>query len=645
MSGSGARSAEATDSTTTTRRLPVGAEPTGAGRTHFRVWAPLASSVSVLVNQDSETPLIQDRGYWSGTASASPGARYQYRINGDDQLYADPASRFQPDGPHAASMVIDPGEFNWTDQDWPGIRLEGQIIYELHVGTFTPQGTWAAAARQLGELHDVGITTVELMPIAEFDGTFGWGYDGVDLFAPYHHYGTPDDLRAFVNEAHRVGVGVILDVVYNHLGPSGNYLRAFTPAYFSDRYNNEWGDALNFDGPESGPVREFFIANAGYWIDEFHMDGLRLDATQQIFDQSPRHIVAEFSAIARAKAGARGVIIVAENEPQHTDLARPESEGGMGVDALWNDDFHHSAMVALTGRAEAYYSDTSGSAQEFIAAAKYGYLFQGQHYSWQGNPRGTPGLDLEPCRYVVYLQNHDQVANSVHGLRMHQISSPGRVRAITALMLLMPGTPMLFQGQEFAASAPFLYFADHERGLADAVKRGRAEFLTQFPSARAYETVAGLDDPADRRTFDRSVLDLSERQSHAAIYAMHRDLLRLRRDTPAFSAQRRGVVDGAVLSDSACALRYMLGGIDDRLLIVNTGSDLSRKSIADPLVAPPRGCMWEVEWSSEDPAYGGIGTANVWPDGNWCITGESAMVLRPVAAGGEAGPRKQRRTA
>jgi maltooligosyltrehalose trehalohydrolase len=302
-------------------------------------------------------------------------------------------------------------------------------------------------------------------------------------------------------------------------------------------------------------------------------------------------------------------------------------------------------MVALTGHSEAYYSDTRGTAQEFIAAAKYGYLFQGQHYAWQRHPRGTPGLDLEPARFVTYLQNHDQVANSVHGLRLDRISSPGRVRAMTGLLLLMPGTPMLFQGQEFASSSPFLYFAHHEPELAKAVRSGRAEFLTQFPSARAYEASAGLDDPADRRTFEKSKLDFAERERHAAMYALHRDLLQLRRDTPAFAAQRRGVVDGSVLCDDTFALRFLMGGVEDRLLLVNLGKDFGRSSIADPLFAPPRNCEWEVEWSSEDPRYGGFGTPNLWPEDRWCIPGESAIVLRPVPAR-ERGSRKiKRRTA
>lgn len=626
------------------RRLPIGAEPVATGRIDVRLWAPTAQVVTLEIGARSVPLERETDGYWHVETDGVAGDRYGFRIDGSEKAYPDPASRYQPDGPHERSQVIDSLPFDWQDTSWAGVSLEGQVIYELHVGTFTREGTWRAALRELQELRDLGVTTIELMPVAEFDGRFGWGYDGVNLFAPYHHYGTPDDLRAFVDEAHRVGLAVIVDVVYNHLGPSGNYLREFSPSYFSTTYDNEWGDALNFDGAGCGPVREFFIANAGYWIDEFHMDGLRLDATQQIFDASARHLIAALTAHARARAGTRRIIVVAENEPQLCDLVRPEADGGMGLDGLWNDDFHHSAMVALTGRAEAYYSDTRGTSSEFIAAAKYGYLFQGQRYHWQHQARGTAGLDLEPWRFVNYLQNHDQVANSVHGLRMQALAAPARVRALTALLLLMPGTPMLFQGQEFGASSPFLYFADHEPSLASAVKAGRAEFLTQFASAVDYERRARLDEPAAQHTFGRSTLDFSERQTHAGTYRLHRDLLRLRRSTPAFAAQRRGVVDGAAIADAALVLRFMLGGFEDRLLVVNLGADLDRNSLAEPLVAPPRGCQWEIEWSSHDPAYGGFGTPDLWPEGRWYLPADSAVVFRPAVSGPQQ-PGRKRRTA
>jgi maltooligosyltrehalose trehalohydrolase len=503
----------------------------------------------------------------------------------------------------------------------------------MHIGTFTREGTYAAAAKELPELARIGVTLVELMPVAEFDGRFGWGYDGVDLFAPSHLYGTPDDFRRLVDTAHRRGVAVILDVVYNHLGPVGNYLRMFSPAYFTDRYENEWGDAINFDGPDSAPVREYFAGNAGYWIDEFHLDGLRLDATQQIFDSSPEHIVAVVGARVRQMAGGRAAIVVVENEPQDTRLVRPRADGGYGLDALWNDDFHHSAMVALTGRAEAYYNDTRGEPQELISAAKYGCLFQGQHSDWQRKPRGTPAWGLPPEAFVTFLQNHDQVANSARGLRGHQLASPSRWRAMTALLLLMPSTPMLFQGQEYAASTPFLYFADFEGDLAEAIRKGRGEFLRQFPSVVELERRGDvLANPCSAETFERCKLDFTERERHARAYALHIDLLRLRREEAAFSACGSGRLDGAVLGHSALALRFFTPDhLDDRLLVINLGPDLVRTSFAEPLLAPPAGQNWIVRWSSEDPSYGGNGTPETWPDARWHLAAESALVLAPSA--------------
>src|SRR5262249_18705939 len=285
-----------------------------------------------------------------------------------------------------------------------------------------------------------------------------------------------------VNGGEGVGRGVVPDVVYNPLGPDGNYLPHYSPDYFTDRYENEWGQAINFDGENAAAVREFVVANAGYWIDEFHMDGLRLDATQQISDASPMHVLAALTQRVRQQGRRRKTFVIAENEPQETLLVRSPRDGGYGFDALWNDDFHHSAMVALTGRSEAYYSDYLGTPQEIVSTAKRGFLYQGQHSRWQNKRRGTPTLDLPPEAFVCYLQNHDQIANSAHGWRMHELASPGRVRALTALLLLAPCTPMLFQGQEFAASSPFLFFADHRPELAAGTRKGRAEFLRQFPS-------------------------------------------------------------------------------------------------------------------------------------------------------------------
>jgi maltooligosyltrehalose trehalohydrolase len=625
------------------RRYPVGAELSPNGGVHFRVWAPSRNRVEVVFegpDTEGAYPLDSEGdGYFATLLSGiGPGIRYRFRLDGDSTLYPDPASRFQPEGPHGPSQVIDPWAYRWSDMDWKGISLSGQVIYEMHIGTFTKEGTWAAAERELPELAEIGITCLEIMPVAEFTGRFGWGYDGVDLYAPTRLYGTPDDFRRFVDSAHQLGLGVILDVVYNHLGPDGNYLKAFTPAYFTDKYRTEWGEPINFDGPDSAPVRDYFASNAAYWIDEFHLDGLRLDATQNIYDDTPepaKHILAEIGRRVRAAAKGRSTIIVNENEPQRPRMVRPVERGGYGLDALWNDDFHHSAMVVLTGRNEAYYTDYRGTAQEFVSAAKYGYLYQGQWYSWQGKRRGQPGLDVGPSAFVTFIQNHDQIANSGRGLRAHQLTSPGRYRAMMALTLLMPGTPMLFMGQEFAADNPFFYFADHQQGLASQVHVGRYEFLSQFRSIAdpaMKEVIPRPDDPA---TFERSKLDFADRERHAGLYRLTKDLLRLRRTHASWRTDRRCELDGAVLGEQAFALRYFQQDGTDSLLVVNFGRDLHLSSCPEPLLAPPFETKWSVALSSEDPKYGGCGTGPIdTPDEGWRLPGEAAALLAAVRIDG-----------
>ncbi|MFH0823398.1 MAG: malto-oligosyltrehalose trehalohydrolase [Pseudomonadota bacterium] len=621
------------------RRLPVGAEVQTTGGVHFRVWAPLRQEVQVVIEGGSSPAsgskksfeLVREaNGYFSGLVpEAGNGTLYRYRLDGPADIYPDPSSRFQPDGPHGPSEIVDPGLFRWTDQAWPGVSIDGRILYEMHIGTFTREGTWESAARELPELASLGITVLEVMPAAEFPGNFGWGYDGVNLFAPMHLYGRPDDFRRFVDKAHSLGMGVILDVVYNHLGPDGNYLSKFSEEYFTDRYKTDWGKAINFDGHSAEPVRDFFVSNGCYWIEEFHLDGLRLDATQNIYDQSSEHILAVITRHVRRAAGRRSVILVAENEPQEVKLVRPPDQGGYGMDALWNDDFHHSAMVALTGRSQAYYSDYRGAPQEFISAAKWGYLFQGQRYKHQKKRRGTPCLDLMPSTFVAFIQNHDQIANAAGGLRCHDLTSPGRYRAMTALLLLGPWTPMLFQGQEFAASGPFHYFADHEKGLAGKVHVGRTEFLHQFKNLAAPDMEGLLPDPSDPALFRQSKLDMTERRSHAGIYALHRDLIGLRREDPVFSAPRYRGMDGAVLGPEAFVLRFFGDNGDDRLVVVNFGLDRHLDPAPEPLLAPPEAMQWEIVWSSEDPRYGGSGTPPVDTPDNWRIPGRAAVVLSP----------------
>jgi maltooligosyltrehalose trehalohydrolase len=616
------------------RRLPIGAEPASGGGVHFRVWAPKRREVAVVVEPEGATTSLtaEDGGYFSGTvATASAGSRYRYKIDRGDAV-PDPASRYQPDGPHGPSVVVDPAAFAWTDRGWRGVPEDERIIYEMHIGTFTRAGSWAAASRELPALAELGITLLELLPVNEFAGRFGWGYDGVALYAPTRLYGEPDDFRRFVDRAHALGMGVILDVVYNHLGPDGNYLRQYADEYFTTRYTTDWGDAMNFDGTRAGPVREFCLANARYWIDEFHLDGLRLDASQNIYDSSPRHIVQEIGEAVRRAAAGRTTFIVAENEPQEASLARPTEEGGLGLDALWNDDWHHSATVALTGRNEAYYADYRGTAAEFVAGAKFGFLFQGQWYTWQHRARGRAAFDLPARRFVHFLQNHDQVANSFRGERLHRLSSASRLRAMTALLLLGPQTPMLFQGQEFSASSPFLYFADHTPELMQHVRRGRAEFLSQFQSIAARSSAVPLPDPGDPATFERSKLDHAERERHAETLALHRDLLTLRRTDAVLRPAARAGIDAAVLSEQALVIRYFGRAGHDRLLLVNLGAPLGFDIVPEPLLAPPSRAGWALRWDSEAPKYGGLGTPRVPPLlHGWCMPGGSAVVLTPAA--------------
>ena len=612
------------------RRLPVGADPVPSGGTHFRVWAPKSSFVKVLLGKTDSAEEIElaaeGNGYFSGhLTGAKPGTLYRYKLKSGS--FPDPASRFQPEGPHGPSQIVDPSQFKWNDHSWGGIKRNGQVIYEMHIGTFTQSGTWSAAQHELAELSKLGITVIELMPVADFPGRFGWGYDGVDLFAPTRLYGQPDDFRRFVDHAHSVGIGVILDVVYNHFGPDGNYLKHFSDHYFTDRHANEWGDPINFDDEHSGPVREFFCANAAYWIDEFHLDGLRLDATQQMFDASSDNILAAITRHVRKAGRGKATLVVAENETQNAMLVRPPEKEGYGLDALWNDDFHHSAMVALSGHADAYYSDYQGTPQELISAIKWGFLYQGQLSKWQSKPRGSPSLDLAPDQFVNYLQNHDQVANSLLGSRAHQSGSPHQARALTALLLLGPATPMLFQGQEFGASSPFLFFADHHPELSRLVAEGRKKFLSQFSAIDNQECQPYFIAPHSIETFERSKLDLSERKKNAATYEMHQDLLRLRREDPVFSRPRPRGVDGAVLGPQAFVLRFFNPTEGDRLLLANLGPDHVLNHISEPLLAEIAGSAWHLIWSSESPRYGGRGTPPIQTEKGWRIPGHAAVVF------------------
>lgn len=616
------------------RRYPIGVEVIGPDQTHFRVWAPKAQHVDLVLEEnaakDSQRTFhalaAEKGGYFSGSVNAGADARYWFRVS--NNLYPDPASRFQPDGPHGASCIIDLARFRWTDSHWPGVPLKGQVIYEMHIGTFTKEGTWHAAAQQLDELARIGITVIEMMPVADFPGRFGWGYDGVNLFAPSHLYGTPDDLRSFVDRAHSLGLGVILDVVYNHFGPDGNYLGAFSDDYLTRGNENEWGDAINFDGPNSAPVREFFITNGRYWIEEFHFDGFRFDALHAIRDQSGEYIIGAVGRAAREAAGPRSIILIAENDRQEARMVRPHNKGGDDLDGMWNDDFHHSAVVALTGRKEAYYDDYRGRPQEFISAAKYGFLYQGQALSWRKALRGSCTLGISPEAFVCFIENHDQIANTGPGERVRFQTSPACYRAMTALLLLGPWTPLLFQGEEFGASSPFMFFADiGDASVRDAIRKGRAEWLAPFLSLSEEKAWKALPAPDDPEVFARCKLDFSEREKNRQLYALHVDLLKLRREDSRFRRQIPGGVDGAVLGRASLVLRYFKEN-DDRLLVVNFGERQVLHPASEPLLAPSSGCTWETLWTSESPRYGGTGSVAVASEEQWILPAESTLALR-----------------
>lgn len=612
--------------------VPLGATWLGDGRLALRVWGPHHSRAAVVLD-GTTTQLKRDaEGFWTGEVAGRPGSRYGYLLGDDEKVYADPASRWQPDGPHGLSAVVDPSAFSWTDAAWQGVTADDAVLYELHLGTFTPEGTAAAALPHLEALADLGITVLQVMPLNEFPGRFGWGYDGVGLFAPCRLYGEPDDIRRLVDRAHALGMAVILDVVYNHIGPDGNYLRAFARDYFTDRYDNEWGDALNFDGPGSGPVREWVLGNVAMWVREYHVDGFRLDATQQIFDASPEHLVAAIARTARETARPRRVLITAENEPQHACIVEPTAGGGYGLDGIYNEDFHHSARMHLVGTHEAYLSDYRGVASEWLACAKWGVLYQGQHYAWQKQARGSAGLHLTGTSHVNFLENHDQVANTDRGRRLVDLARPSDLRAMTALLFLLPGQPMLFQGQEFGSRAPFFYFADHAAPLCHDVAKGRRTFLEQFVRLRDDEVFARHPEPHDEKGWQVCHLDHDDDERAREWRRLHRDAIDLRRHRPRHDGAYH--LDGTAPDPTLLLLRYF--GDDDRdwLIVLNAGHDRDIAALSEPLLAPPRRRTWQVRFSTEHPQYGGQGRM-AWAEGAWPVPGHSLLVLD---AGQETSP-------
>jgi malto-oligosyltrehalose trehalohydrolase len=512
--------------------MPFGAQ-FADGRTRFRLWAPAHRVVRLKLEGRDE--LLEMSPVGAGvheliTPLATAGSTYRYVLS-DGTAIADPASRHQPSDANGPSEVIDPASYRWRDAEWHGRPWSSAVIYELHVGAFTPEGSFKAAIDKLAHLADLGITMIEVMPIADFPGERNWGYDGVLLFAPDSSYGRPDDLKEFIEAAHGLGLAVILDVVYNHFGPDGNVLPACSPAIFTDRHHTPWGAAVNFDGEGSRSVRELVIHNALYWIEEFHFDGLRLDAVHAIIDDSPEHVLVELARRVRASAPEREIHLLIENEENDPDLIN--ATGGVApkrYDAQWNDDVHHVLHVAATGESNGYYEDYLGDTWKLTRALAEGFAFQGEVMAFRGTARGKPSAHLHPTAFVAFIQNHDQVGNRAFGERIGALASPERLRAISAIHLLLPQIPLIFMGEEWGADQPFLFFADFHGELAHALRAGRRQEFARFPEFADQTTRERIPDPLAHETFLASKLDWRqlERGHHALQLDRYRRLLQVR---------------------------------------------------------------------------------------------------------------------
>ncbi len=524
-------------------RHRFGALALETGGVQYRLWAPGREAVAVLVSRTDgshETlPLNREAEDFFVTEdrAGEGGDLYRWQVDGEGP-FPDPASHFQPDGVHGSSEVVAHESFRWRHSRRL-IQPREAVIYEMHIGTFTREGTFESAAARLPELQALGITAVELMPVADFPGERNWGYDGVMLFAPARSYGRPEDFKRFVDVAHGLGLAVILDVVYNHFGPDGNYLWALAgKGFFRKDRKTPWGDAINYDGAEGRPVRDFFLENLAHWMGHYRIDGFRFDATQEIRDESERHLLAELASLVHAHDGW----IVAEDDRNEHRLCLSESRGGIGLDAVWADDFHHVVRVALTGQRESYYGNYEGTATELATVLDGGWLYQGQRRLTTGEPRGTDPAPLDPTQFVHCISNHDQTGNRAHGERLHHLVSPETARVAQALLLLGPFTPMLFMGDEWACSTPFLFFTDHAEPLGSQVTAGRRREFAQFKAFADPASRKAIPDPQLPDTFQRSQLDWQEREQppHAAALEKTRELLTLRKTLLSSLPRQRG---------------------------------------------------------------------------------------------------------
>ncbi|MGE0082212.1 MAG: malto-oligosyltrehalose trehalohydrolase [Thiohalomonadaceae bacterium] len=594
--------------------MPFGAAPQEDGRWRFRLWAPGAARVDLILDGADGRPMRAANGWFEAVLPARAGMTYGYRID-DDLFVPDPASRMQAEDVHGASVLLDPRAYAWSDDDWQGRPWEEAVFYELHVGAFTEEGSFAAVVPRLDELAALGVTAIELMPVADFPGARDWGYDGVLLFAPDRRYGTPDDLKRLIEAAHALGLMVFLDVVYNHFGPEGNYLHVYAPPFFTRRHRTPWGAAINFDGGQSRTVREFFVHNALYWLEEYHLDGLRLDAVHAIADDSRPDIVEELGQRVTAACGKRRVHLVLEND-RNTARYLDRYNGEPRYRAQWNDDFHHAMHVLLTGEEDGYYADFARAPLEQLARVlAEGFAFQGEYSAYHRTHRGEPSAHLPVTAFVGFLQNHDQIGNRACGERMTSLARPEALRAATALWLLAPHVPLMFMGQEWGTRRPFPFFCDFGPDLAPKVREGRRAEFAHFAGFSDPHRRERIPDPGEPGTFLLAKLDWSERDTARgrAWLDLHRALLEARRRiVPRLAGSTGKEARCVTFSERAIAARWMLA--DGAALVL--AANLGEEPVADvalpeapPLFATPdahgdNGTLmpWSVVWVLCTPA-------------------------------------------
>jgi maltooligosyltrehalose trehalohydrolase len=575
--------------------LPFGAEITGTG-VRFRLWAPDAEMAFLAFDDGRQIPMMMEADGWFGltTAEAAAGTRYRYRIG--SEFYPDPASRAQPDGTVRLSMVVDPEAYDWQDQAWAGIPWAEAVIYELHPGTFSDAGDFAGVTEHLDHLVALGVTLIELMPVADCPGRWNWGYDGVLPFAPTQRYGGPDAMKRLVDECHRRGLGVILDVVYNHFGPSGNFLHAYAGKFFTDKHRTPWGSAINFDDAGSANVRSFFIENALYWLDEFNLDGLRFDAVHAIKDDSLPPFLDQLGERIRQVFPNRRIHLILENDANEPDWLGYKAGGPGKYDAQWNDDFHHALKVAFAGAEGGYYDDYADPVASVGKALAEGFVYQGEPSAHRGGAkRGEPSGELPPTAFINFIQNHDQVGNHAYGWRLPHFADRETLRAAAAILLLSPGVPMLFMGEEWATDRPFPFFCDFEGDLADAVRKGRAEEFAGFAEFRDVAARARIPDPLSEATFLSAKLDWANlgQPRHAEMLGFYRELLALRRKhlTPLLAHSDRPRGQFVRLGAGGLEVRWRLDGAELTMLV-----NLS----TEPVEASQRAGRGEVIYQSHE---------------------------------------------